>query len=325
MNLGMTLAAIALGLTLLVTVGPLLVPVPALKDAVPRADLADPDSHFLEIDGLSVHLKTAGEGCPSFVLLHGFSASVFSWREIIPVLAEWGRVTAFDRPPFGLTERPTTWEGTNPYSPAGQGEFTLALMDALGVERAVLVGHSAGGTLAVQLALDYPERVAGLVLISPAIGLGRGLSPLMRWVLSTPQARRLGLVFVRRAAGNIDEVLPQAWHDPTKVTAEILEGYKRPLRTEGWDRGLWELTLAARPSEVEARLEEIRVPVLLITGENDQLVPTARTVALAEKLPDAQLIVLSACGHVAHEEAPAAVLAAIEEFLRRHGLLTARP
>jgi pimeloyl-ACP methyl ester carboxylesterase len=123
--------------------------------------------------------------------------------------------------------------------------------------------------------LAHPNRVAGLILISPAIGLGGGLSPVMRWVLSTPQARRLGSLFVRRAAGNVDEALSQAWDDPGKVTLEIIEGYRRPLRTEGWERGLWELTRAVRPAEVEARLHEIRTQVLLITGPNDCLVPTA--------------------------------------------------
>lgn len=321
MSLGTILATTAMGLALLLLVGPFLVPVPPLKDTVAAMELADRDSRFVKIGGLSVHLKTAGEGTPALLLLHGFSASVFSWREMMPVLADWGRVTAFDRPPFGLTDRPTSWEGTNPYSLIGQAALTLAVMDAFGVERAVLVGHSAGGTLATHLALEHPDRVAGLVLISPAIGLGSGLRPGLRWVLSTPQARRLGRLFVRRAAGNLDEALPQAWHDPTQVTAEILEGYKRPLRTEGWDRGLWELTLAARPSEVEARLDEIHVPVLIITGDSDQLVPTERTVRLAERFPEAELLVLPDCGHVPHEEAPDAVLSAIEAFLRSRDLL----
>ncbi len=157
-------------LLLLLLVGPFLVPVPPLKGTVPPEQLADPDSRFIEVNGLTVHYKMAGEGEPAFFLLHGFGASTFSWREVMGPLAEMGTVVTFDRPAFGLTERPTPgeWEGQSPYAPEAQADLTVGLMDALGVERAVLVGNSAGGTVALLTALTYPERVVGLVLVDAA-------------------------------------------------------------------------------------------------------------------------------------------------------------
>jgi pimeloyl-ACP methyl ester carboxylesterase len=130
---------------LAVLVGPLLVPVPPLTGTVPPEALVDDDSLFIEIEGLKVHYKTSGTGQPFIILLHGFGASLFSWREVLPSLAEYGTVIAYDRPAFGLTERPLTWEGDNPYSPAAQVELLVGLMDALDIERAILVGNSAGG------------------------------------------------------------------------------------------------------------------------------------------------------------------------------------
>ena len=103
-------------LIVLLLAGPFLVPVPPLKDTQPVSELADPDSQFIEINNLQVHYKKAGNGEPVFILLHGFGASTFSWREVIDPLSAIGTVIAYDRPAFGLTERPMEWEGDNPYT-----------------------------------------------------------------------------------------------------------------------------------------------------------------------------------------------------------------
>jgi hypothetical protein len=103
-------ALIALAaLVLLVVVGPLLVPVPVLENTRPPEELAGPDGRFLEINGLSVHYELYGQGEPFYVLLHGFGASTFSWREVSGPMAEMGTVLAYDRPASGLHNGP--WSG----------------------------------------------------------------------------------------------------------------------------------------------------------------------------------------------------------------------
>lgn len=156
---------VAVLLLLAVLVVPLLIPVPPLQGTVPPAVLADADSQFVDIDGLQVHYKLEGQGEPALVLLHGFGASTFSWREVMPSLSRLGTTVAFDRPAFGLTERllEGEWQGQNPYSLEAQADQTVALMDHLGLSQAVLVGNSAGGTVAVVTALRHPERVQALV------------------------------------------------------------------------------------------------------------------------------------------------------------------
>ncbi len=100
-------ALILLGVVLVVIlVGPFLVPIPPLEGTASPERLADPDSRFIEVDGLVVHYKIAGQGSPAILLLHGFGASVFSWREVMEPLSWYGMVVAFDRPAFGLTSRP---------------------------------------------------------------------------------------------------------------------------------------------------------------------------------------------------------------------------
>lgn len=309
---------IAVGVLLcIILIGPFLIPIPPLEGTVPPEQLADPDSRFIEVNGLRVHYKTMGEGAPVLVLLHGFGASLFSWREVIAPLAEAGTVIAFDRPGFGLTERPLPgdWTGQSPYSPEAQVELTVGLMDALGVEQAILVGNSAGGTIAMLTALAHLERVRALVLVDAAVYTGGGAPGLVRLLSNTPQMRRVGPLLVRRIRTWGRDFAGLAWHDPSKIAPEVWEGYLKPLQAENWDRALWEVTRASHPSNLAARLGEMHMECLVITGGDDRIVPTGQSIRLSQELPNATLVVIPDCGHVPQEECPAEFLQAVADFL----------
>ncbi len=310
-----TLTIICLSLFILLLVGPFLIPIPPLQDTVPPRQLADPDSRFLQVNGLDVHYKIQGQGKPVFILLHGFGASVFSWREVMAPLAEQGTVIAYDRPAFGLTERPLRWEGVNPYSPQGQIDLLAGLMDTLGVDQAILVGNSAGGTVALQAALRIPERVQALVLVDAAV-----FNNVPAWACSllyTPQIRHLGPLLVRLIQTRGPDLIRLAWHDPANITPDVLAGYQKPLRAENWDRALWELTLASCQSDLPISLSQIIQPTLVITGDDDRLVSPEQSMRLAEDLPDATLSVLNNCGHVPHEECPEQFMTAVTTFFQQ--------
>ena len=304
-------------LLLLLLIVPLLIPVPPLKGTVPAQQLADPDSAFVEANGLTVHYKRAGQGEPVLVLLHGFGASAFSWREVMPPMSEFGTVIAFDRPAFGLTERPLPgqWQGENPYTAESQVDLALALMDALDIPKAVLVGNSAGGTIAMLTALRAPERVQALILVSPAVYGGGGTPSWARLLSGLPQMRRIGPLLVRFLVARLEAALPSAWHDPSKISPEVWAGYKKPLQVEDWDRAFWEFNLASRPQDLENQLDRFTLPVLVITGDDDRWVPTAESIRLSKELPNADLVVIPDCGHVSHEECPQEFMAAVTGFL----------
>jgi pimeloyl-ACP methyl ester carboxylesterase len=309
------LTALALGIILLLLlVGPFLVPVPPLEGTKPIEELADADSRFVEINGLRVHYKMSGQGEPVFVLLHGFGASLYSWNAVMEPLGDLGTVIAYDRPAFGLTERPLEWEGESPYSPQAQVDLLLGLLDHFGVERAILVGNSAGGTVAMNFTLQHPERVKALILVDPAVYGGGGAPSWTRWLLRTPQMRHLGPLIARQIQTRGPELIRLAWYDPTRISEETLALYKKPLQVENWDRALWELTIASQESDLAERLDEFTLPVLVITGEMDKIVPTEQSVRLAGELPDAQLVVIPQAGHLPHEEQPAAFLEAVKSF-----------
>lgn len=304
-------------LTIIALVVPFLIPVPPLKDTLPPAQLADPDSHFADIGELRIHYKAAGQGAPALVLLHGLAASTFSWREVMTPLSARGAVIAFDRPSSGLTSRPLAgeWQGPNPYTRESQSDQTIALLDELGIQKTILVGNSAGGAIAVLTALRHPERVQALILVDAAIYSEGGLPDWIRPILYTPQARRLGPLIARFFASSGERLLRMAWHDPDKIPSEALEGYRRPLRVQNWDRAFWEFTLASHPVGLPERLGQITMPTLVITGDDDRIVPTAESIRLARELPNAQLEIIPNCGHVPHEECPEAFLRAVNSFL----------
>ena len=309
-------AGVGIFLFVLVVV-PLLIPVPPLEDTSPAEELADATSLFAEIGGLRVHYKTAGSGAPGMVLLHGFGASLFSWREVMQPLGAFGTVVAFDRPAFGLSERPMPgdWRGDNPYGPERQVGLTVGLMDRLHMDEAVLVGHSAGGRIAALTALRYPQRVRALVLVAPAVGAGSGRPEWLKPLLRTPQMRRLGPLLVRSISSSGPDTIRLAWHDPERITKEIMAGYSKPLQVEDWDRALWEYTISQRAEDLVPRLQEMRVPVMVITGDDDRIVPPDHSADLVNRLPDARLVVIPQCGHLPHEERPNEFMDAVADLL----------
>jgi pimeloyl-ACP methyl ester carboxylesterase len=314
-RLGRIVLAILVGVLIILLVGPFLAPVPPLEGVFPPKALADPDSQFIKINGLEVHVKVRGQGEPVFVLLHGFGASLYSWNTVMEPFSQLGTVIVYDRPAFGLTERPLSWEGQNPYGPEAQVALLIGLLDHFGVQQAILVGNSAGGAVAMQTTLAYPERVAALILVDPAVYAGGGAPAWVRPLLGTPQMRHLGPLIARQIQTRGPELIEMAWHDSTRLSPETLALYKKPLQVENWDRALWEFTLASRPSGLAERLSEFTLPLLVITGNDDRIVPTADSLRLSDALPDDKLVVIPSAGHVPHEEQPEAFMLAVTDFL----------
>jgi len=315
-KVGCSAAVVILVLTLAaVLVIPLLIPTSPMTGLSSPDTMADPDSQFVEINGTRVHLKTRGEGEPVFVLLHGFASSLYSWNEVMEEFSQHGTVIAYDRTGFGLSERPTSWEGQNPYEPEAQVELLVQLLDQYGVEKAILVGNSAGGALGMQAALAHPERILALILVDPAVYTGGGAPEWLKPLLGTPQMRRLGPLVTQQILKRGPELIKLAWHNPALLSEEMLENYQKPFQVENWDKALWEFTLASQPNNLAERLDELKLPILVITGDDDRIVPTEQSIRLADELPDARLEVITEAGHVPHEEQPLAFIQAVNRFL----------
>ena len=310
------LFVLAGGITALL-VGPLLIPVPPLKGTYPARALADEDSEFIRINGVELHVKSTGQGQPAYVLLHGFGASLYTWQAVMQPFSRLGRVIAYDRPGFGLSERPLAWQGLNPYSGDAQVQLLLGLLDHFSLSKAILVGSSAGGSIAMQAALQYPQRVPALILADPAVYIHRGSPGWLHCLLASPQMRHMGPLLARAMLRHGSQLLGMAWHDPQLIPADMAEKYRKPFQVENWDKALWEFTLAGWPIDLAGKLDELKLPVLVVTGDDDRIVPTAHSVRLAGELPNASLKVIARAGHLPHEEQPGRFMEAVSEFISR--------
>lgn len=268
------------------TLGPFLVPVSALEGLVTEKDFAEPDSQFIEINDVTIHYKEMGVGETTFILLHGFGGSVYSWREVMDDFAQRGRVIAYDRPAFGLTERPMPEDWVeNPYGMKANVELLRGLMDTLEIEKAVLVGNSAGGGVAVAFGLEYPERVEALILVDPGVGGGRGPQfpawglPLM-W---TPQMRHLGQLMMRDYQESLPQTIEREWFDQTKLTDEIRQEPLKIFKIQNWDRAFYELTFAPAYPELRPLLPQLTVPAFIVAGAEDRLIARGTSKPSARK------------------------------------------
>jgi pimeloyl-ACP methyl ester carboxylesterase len=285
----------------------------------PGRELGYPSSRFERLAGVEVHHQVQGRpGADAVLLSHHFYGSAATWRTVMDGLADDRLVAAFDRPGFGLTERPprSAWNGTNPYTRDTAARIGWELLDHLGVRDAVLVGSSAGGTNVLEMYRRQPARVRGLVLVSPAITGDVGPPTWLRPLLRSPQARALAPHIARRLAGEVSAArIGRSWHDPTRATDDHAEPYRRMLQVEGWERGFWELVTAEDPPDLRGVLRSITVPTLLVVGASDGIIAPGWNRRTAEAIPGARFEVIPDCGHTPQEECPDALLACLRPFL----------
>jgi len=301
-------------------IGPLLVPVSALEGLVTEKDFTEPDSKFIEVNDVTIHYKEMGAGETTFILLHGFGASVYSWREVMDDFAQRGRVIAYDRPAFGLTERPMpeNWD-ENPYGMKANIELLRGLMDALKIEKAVLVGNSAGGGVAVAFGLEYPQRVDSLILVDPGVGGGRG-PQFPAWALPlmwTPQMRHLGQIKMRDYQESLPQTIEREWFDQTKLTEEIKQEPLKIFKIQNWDRAFYELTFAPAYPELRPQLPQLSVPVFIVAGAEDRLIRSWYFEAISTEIPNASLSLIPNCGHVPQEECPDEFMKEVTTYLEQ--------
>lgn len=287
-----------------------------------QTQLADPDSRFIEVAGFRLHYKRQGSGETLILLLHGSFLSLKSWSAVMAPLAERATVVAFDRPVCGLTSRPLPKRGDrgpSPYSAEAQGELVAELIAALGFERAILVGSSTGGTIALMTALRRPECVQGLILVDAMVYSGYATSEVPAPVLA--MMRALKPAFTRLMGFMIDRLYEKAirkfWYRQERLSDETLAEFKRDFMLGPWDKAFMELFLATRRLNLDPRLGALNLPTLVVTGEHDRAVKPEESERLAKAIAGAELQVIADAGHLPQEERPEAFLAAIDGFLTR--------
>ncbi|MBI2892428.1 MAG: alpha/beta fold hydrolase [Deltaproteobacteria bacterium] len=263
---------------------------------------------FAAVRGARVRFVDRGQG-PAVVLLHGFASSLETWDRVVPVLARRHRVIALDLKGFGWTDRPA-----GDYSPREQAALVLALLDARGVDRAAIVGHSWGASIALAMALAAPRRVTRLALYD-AWAYEDQLPTLFVWA----RVRGLGEILFRLFYGERpDERIALAFHDKRLVTEKLATDVERALDRPGTLAAALAAVRGQRYDRMERRYRTIRKPSLLLWGREDVVTPVSFGERLANDL-GARLVVYPRCGHFPMLEAASASNAEIDRFLAEPG------
>ena len=264
------------------------------------------------------HLEAGPPDAPPVVLLHGLGATNASLLPTLWDLAADHRVLAPDLPGHGATAAPY-----GAYDARFFARWMAGYLDAVGVGRAVLLGNSLGGRVALEVALLEPDRVSALVLLAPAVAFRRlrQFVPVVR--LARPEAAALPLPMTR---GMARVTLRRMFAQPARLTAqsydaaagEFVRVYKRAAYRVAFFSSLRQIYLddAFGDEGFWSRLPSLRPPALFLWGDRDRLVPSGFARHVAAALPNATSGVLDDCGHVPQFELPERTHAEVRAFLR---------
>ena len=270
----------------------------------------------LRLQGVRTHggrisTLAAGEGDP-VLLVHGLGATKASFLPTLAALAPRYRAIAVDLPGFGDSDKPLR----GAYDASYFARAMVALLDALEIERAHVVGNSMGGRVALELGLSHPERVGRLALLAPSLAWlrSRPWAPYLRWVPTQlgaiqPAPRPIVEAIVRRVIPGSDEEWTSAGID------EFLRSYLTPTGRDAFYAAARNIYLEEPrgPGGFWTRLPELSVDSLFIWGKQDAIVPAAFAQHVEEAVPSAQHLFLD-CGHVPQLEQPRRTHEAIERF-----------
>lgn len=254
-------------------------------------------SRFVDAAGLRWHVQVSGDG-PTVLLLHGSGAANHSWRDISPRLSATCTVIAPDLPGHGFTSFPDNAS----LSLRGMTEHVRELLRVLDVRPTVMVGHSAGGALALSLASEWPE--AGIVGINAALAPPNTLMTLL-----TPAVQSLagfGIVgFLTARLAESDFVFESLMRSTGSVISrEQLALYRAFATSEKHAAAVMAMFAEWNLPALAASFRAISNRVTLVFGEKDEWVPPATTALVAKALPNVEFVRLAGAGHLAHEEQP---------------------
>jgi pimeloyl-ACP methyl ester carboxylesterase len=278
-----------------------------------RAKYANAASRFVDLgDGLSVHVRD--EGNPDgrvLVLLHGSNASLHTWDPWVKRLGRRYRIIRYDQIGHGLT------------GPAPDGRYNSAafvrvldrLMTKMGVLRFALAGNSMGGGIAWNYALAYPEKLTALVLVDAGgapEAKPRAL-PIGFRIAQTPGINRVAQIITPRSM--VEKSLRQSVSRDEIIDPAMIDRYWELLLYPGNREATGRRFATPRIPADPAKLATLRVPTLIIWGEEDALIPVSAGTWLAKSIPGSRLIIYPGIGHIPMEEDPDRSAADVDAFL----------
>lgn len=285
------------------------------------ASLPEPSgvrSYYSQIDTpagpVGVYVREQGYG-PAMLLLHGFGASTYTWRDVQPALARHYRTIAIDFKGFGRSDKPFDRR----YSLFDQADLVERFIEKHKLSNLTLVGHSYGGGVALALAVNYARsgssRISRLILMDP-LAYRQDL-PLALKVLQVPVLSHLGITVIPPEI-NTRAALNYAYYDDSKVTWEAVREYAWPLYSIDGKFAAIRAAEQIVPPQIDSytkRYPSIAVPTLIVWCRHDKIVPVVNGWRLKRAIAGSRLTIIKECGHAPQEETPAQTLRAMRVFL----------
>ncbi len=274
--------------------------------------------HHVPVGRLKISTLTMGEG-PDMLLLHGLGATKSSFFDTAAALSRRYTVHAIDLPGFGGSSKPST----APYGAPYAAKAVIGTMDALGIERAHLVGNSMGGRVAIEVGLERPDRVGGIALLSPAVAFVRRD---WHWLVRFTRPE-LGVLPHSLGRERVERTFWTLFADRDLVDPSVadivVDEFERIYRSPG---ARLAFLASARAIYLEApfgrrgfypRLATLQPPALFVWSSHDRLIPERFRHHVERWLPSAEQVVLDGCGHVPQVERPERTNGLLERFFAR--------
>lgn len=265
-----------------------------------------PKAHVNDID---LYYEVHGEGIP-LVLLSGLGYSMWQWHLMVPYLEKHFQVILLDNRGVGGSDKPA-----GPYTASILAKDTVGLLDALNIDKAIIMGHSMGGFVAQAMALEYPEKVDRLILASTNFGGPRHVPitaeamTVLSDLTSDPVTRFKNGLVVSTAPGWADE-------NPEMIERWLAWRVSNPIEPVHYQAQLAiGLSLVPEDAAFETRLENISVPTLILFGEHDKVVPPANADLLAKQIRGSEIRIFPNAGHFFPIEIPDEAAQAVIDFV----------
>lgn len=276
-----------------------------------NAQCEEPTEHFVDVEKTRLRYLEAGVG-PAVVLIHGNAGSVddFDFRSLGRLCGDH-RVIAVDRPGHGKSDRPNGADATLQY----QTRLLHEALTQLGITHPVLVGHSWGGALALDYAVEYPKELSAIILLAPAAYSDGGSDQFMRAVVKTPLIGDAVLTVGRILFGKhmVKKELTKAFY-PAPVPEEYLRHASSSWLRHKAVRAILEdeYSLDKDLDKVSRHYSEIRIPVVVVTGDDDKIVSAKdNAYRLKDSIIQSQLVELKNTGHQVPQTHPESIYNAL--------------
>jgi pimeloyl-ACP methyl ester carboxylesterase len=268
---------------------------------------AGQNSHFITLDGRTIHYTVQGSG-PALVLVHGFGGSTLAWTKLTGYLKEQYTVYALDLLGFGLSDKPSDASYTLP----AQADIVCALIKKLGLEQAVLIGHSMGGVIVADTQAKLPGTIKGIVMIEPGFYF---TPPAFLKSLFFPFDRAMAKMFYSRMGR--EKSFAASYLDTSLITPEMIDELLIARHTPGAVEAMQ--AMSSDPA-VYTTYEDIAAavtgPSLMIWGERGEKTPTVEIEDTKGLIKGVQVVMVDKSGHYVQDEKPKQCVRAILAFLQ---------